>query len=51
MSEEIVMINNSSQRQILISNGKKYDIMSIEMKILFLSQDIWNLVEKVYVEL
>ena len=42
--------NNVSQPQIPMFTGKNYDILSVEMRTLFHSQDIWDLVETGFVE-
>ena len=42
---------NLSQSLILMFNGDWYDFWKIKMMGFFLSQDLWNLVENVYVDI
>ena len=44
------MMNNTSQPKIPIFNGKNYDVWSVKVRTLFCSQDLWDLVEKGFVE-
>lgn len=44
-------MSSSSQSLIPIFDGKKYDILSIKMKTLFRSQELWDLVEDGFVDI
>jgi len=42
--------NSSSQPLIQIFKGEKYNLLSLKMKTMFKSQELWDLVENGYTE-